>query len=43
MQKQSRPTPCESTEAMVRHIGLELAEIEQAIGHCRGDLVTEAS
>ena len=31
------PTPRESTEAMVRHIGRELAEIEQALGRCRGD------
>ena len=34
-------TPRESTEAMVRNIGRELAEIEQAIGHCRGDRVAE--
>jgi hypothetical protein len=27
---------------MVRNIGRELAEIEQAIGRCRGDLVAEA-
>ena len=31
----------ETTEAMVRHIGRELAELEQAIGRCRGDRVTE--
>ena len=42
MQKPHRPpTPRESTEAMVRNIGLELAEIEQAFGRCRGDLVAE--
>ncbi len=27
----------ESTPAMVRHIGRELAEIERAIARCRGD------
>ncbi len=36
-----RPTPRESTEAMVRNILRELAEIEQAIDGCRGDLVAE--
>lgn len=36
-----RPTPRESTEAMVRNIGRELAEIEQVIGRSRGDLVAE--
>jgi hypothetical protein len=36
-----RTTPRESTEAMVRNIGRELAEIEQAIGRCRGDRVAE--
>ena len=41
MQTLPRPTPRESTEAMVRHIGRELADIEQAIGRCRGDLVAE--
>ena len=35
------PTPRESTEAMVRHIGRELAEIEQAIAHCRGHAEAE--
>ena len=35
------PTPRESTEAMVRNVGLELAEIELAIGSCRGDVVAE--
>ena len=34
-------TPRESTEAMVRNIGRELAEIEQAIDHFRGDRVAE--
>ncbi len=34
-------TPRESTEAMVRNIGRELVEIEQAIDHCRGDRVAE--
>ena len=41
MQTPPRPTPRESTEAMVRHIGRELAEIELAMKHCRGDLVAE--
>jgi hypothetical protein len=41
MQIPSRPTPRESTEAMVRNISRELAEIEQAIGCCRGDLIAE--
>ncbi|WP_255011954.1 hypothetical protein [Cyanobium sp. Cruz-8D1] len=41
MQTPPRPTPRESTEAMVRNIGLELAEIELAIGYCRGDVVAE--
>lgn len=36
-----RPTPRETTEAMVRNIGRELAEIEQAIGRCRGDQIAE--
>jgi len=36
-----RPTPRETTEAMVRNIGRELAEIEQAISRCRGDRVAE--
>jgi hypothetical protein len=35
-----RPRP-ESTEAMVRNIARELAEIEQAISHCMGDRVAE--
>ena len=41
MQIPLRPTPRESTEAMVRNIGRELAEIEQAVKHCRGDLIAE--
>ena len=41
MQIPPQPTPRESTEALVRHIGRELAEIEQAIRQCRGDLVAE--
>ena len=41
MQTPPRPTPRESTEAMVRHIGRELAEIEQAMKRCRGDAVAE--
>ena len=36
-----QPTPRESTEAMVRNIDRELAEIEQAIRQCCGDLVAE--
>ena len=35
------PSPRESTEAMVRNIARELAEIEQAISRCRGDRVSE--
>ena len=34
-------SPRETTEAMVRNIGRELAEIEQAMRRCRGDLVAE--
>jgi hypothetical protein len=41
MQTPPRPTPRETTEAMVRHIGRELAEIEQRISRCRGDRVAE--
>jgi hypothetical protein len=41
MQTPPQPTPRESTVAMVRNIGRELAEIEQAIRQCRGDLVAE--
>jgi hypothetical protein len=33
--------PRETTEAMVRNIGRELAEIEQAMGRCRGDAAAE--
>ena len=36
-----RPTPRETTEAMVRNIGRELAEIEHAISLCRGDRIAE--
>ena len=41
MQFPLRPSPRESTEAMVRNIARELAEIEQAISRCRGDRVSE--
>ena len=41
MQTPPRPTPRESTKEMVRNIGRELAEIEQAIGRSQGDLVAE--
>jgi hypothetical protein len=41
MQKPPRSSPRESTEAMVRNIGRELAEIEQAIERFRGDLLAE--
>jgi hypothetical protein len=41
MQRPPRPTARETTEAMVRNIGRELAEIEQAIGRCRGDREAE--
>ncbi len=37
MQTPPLPTPRETTEAMVRNIGRELAEIQQAISGCRGD------
>jgi hypothetical protein len=37
MQRPPKPTPRENTEAMVRNIGRELAEIQQAISGCRGD------
>jgi hypothetical protein len=36
-----QPTPRETTEAMVRNIGRELAEIEQRISRCKGDRVAE--
>jgi hypothetical protein len=42
MNRPVRPTPRESTEAMVQHIGSELAEIEQAMRRCRGDWEAEA-
>jgi len=41
MQTPPPPTPRKTTEAMVRNIGRELAEIKQAIGRCRGDDVAE--
>ena len=41
MQIPLRPSPRESTEMMVRNIARELAEIEQAISHCRGDRIAE--
>jgi hypothetical protein len=41
MQTPPPSSPRETTEAMVRNIGRELAEIEQAIGRCRGDVVAE--
>ena len=41
MQTTPRQTPRESTEAMVRNIGRELTEIEQAMRQCRDDLVAE--
>jgi hypothetical protein len=41
MQTPPRPTPRETTEAMVHNISRELAEIQQAISRSRGDLVAE--
>ena len=41
MQIPLRPSPRETTEVMVRNIGRELAEIEQAMGRCRGDAAAE--
>ena len=41
MQAPLRPTPRETTEAMVRNIGRELAEIEQKMARCRGDALAE--
>jgi hypothetical protein len=41
METPPRPTPRETTEAMVRNIGRELAEIQQAMVRCRGDRVAE--
>lgn len=42
MQDHPRPAPRESTAAMVRHIGRELAAIQKAIRRCRGDAQAEA-
>jgi hypothetical protein len=36
-----RPTPRESTEAMVSNIGREVMEIEQAMARCHGNAVAE--
>ena len=41
MQIPPRPTPRENTKAMVCNIDRELAEIEQAIRQCQGDLIAE--
>ena len=41
MQTPPRSTPRETTEAMVRNICRELAEIEQAISRCKGDQIAE--
>ena len=41
MQTPPRPTPRETTEAMVRDISRELAEMQQAISRCRGDQEAE--
>jgi hypothetical protein len=41
MDRLPRLTTRENTEAMVRNIGRELAEIEQAMKRCRGDAVAE--
>ncbi len=41
MQTPPRPTPRETTEAMVRNIGMELPEIDRAICRCRGDRIEE--
>ncbi len=41
MERPPQPTPRETTEAMVRNIGRELATIEQAMGRCRGDAMAE--
>ena len=41
MDKPPQPSPRETTEAMVRNIGRELAEIKQAIGSSRGDAIAE--
>ncbi len=42
MQEQPRPSPRESTEAIVRHIVRELADIQEAIRRCHGDAEAEA-
>ena len=39
MQRPPRATPRETTEAMVRNIGRELADIDQALGNYRDDRV----
>ncbi len=41
MQTPPLPTPRESTEAMVRNIGCEVLEIQQAMARCHGDAVAE--
>ena len=41
MQKPHRSTPRESTKEMVRNIGRELAEIEQARHHCHRNGLAE--
>ena len=41
MQRPPRQAASETTEAMVRNISRELAEIDQAIGRCRGDREAE--
>ncbi len=41
MQKPPRPTPRETTEAMVRNIGREVCELRAALADCRGDWVAE--
>ena len=41
MQKPPRSTPRESTKEMVRNIGRELAEIEQARRHCHRNGLAE--
>ena len=41
MQKPHRSTPRESTKEMVRNIGRELAEIEQARRHCHRNGLAE--
>ena len=41
MQNRRPQSARETTEAMVRNIGRELADIEQAMKRCRGDAVAE--